>query len=121
MGKTVVIGGSPNSYRYSYQATLRLKENGHEVVPVGIHTGYISSIEILDLKSKPTIEDVDTVTMYLSPQNQEEWKDYVYSLKPRRIIFNPGAENPAFEQQALSKNIEIINACTLVMLSVGNY
>ena len=121
MKKTVVIGASPNSFRYAYHATLRLKENDHEFVPVGVHTGSIGSIEILDLKKRPAINNVNTVTMYISPHNQTEWIDYILSLKPQRIVFNPGAENPVLEQQARAKNIETINACTLVMLSVGNY
>lgn len=121
MKKTVVIGASPNSYRYAHQATLRLQENGNEVVPISIHTGFIDSIEILDLRKKPPIDGVDTITMYISPDNQSEWIDYIYSLNPCRIIFNPGAENLIFERDAAAKNIETINACTLVMLSVGNY
>ena len=91
------------------------------MIPVGIHTGSISSKEILDLKKKPPIDNVDTVTMYISRHHQAEWADYICSLKPRRIVFNPGAENPVLERQARAKNIETINACTLVMLSVGNY
>ena len=121
MKKTAVIGASPNPARYSYQATLRLHSEGHHVLPLGINPGIIGIHNILDLRSRPSFDDVDTVTMYLAPHHQMEWKDYIFSLKPNRIIFNPGAENSPFADLASAQKIEVINACTLVMLSVGNY
>ena len=121
MAKTAVIGASPNSYRYAYSATVRLREHGHEVVPLGIKTGTIEGQQIIDLRTKPRLSNIDTVTLYLSPKNQVEWEDYIFSLAPRRIIFNPGTENPQLAQKARSQSIDTIEACTLVMLSVGNY
>ncbi|MBL7888064.1 MAG: CoA-binding protein [Bacteroidia bacterium] len=117
--RTVIIGASDNPERYAYKATLALQKHGHEAIPVGLRPGNINGIEII--KEKATINDVDTVTLYVGPQNQESWKEYVISLKPKRVIFNPGTENPEFEAELQKKGIETIEACTLVMLSIGNY
>lgn len=117
--KTVVIGASVNPDRYSYKATIALQRHHHEVIPVGIKEGQINGIEII--KGKPVVMDVDTVTLYVGPKNQEEWIEYVLSLKPKRVIFNPGTENEVFEQILRKNNIEPIEACTLVMLSIENY
>lgn len=119
MKPTVILGASSNPDRYSYLATAKLKAYGHKVYPVGIKKGNIEGEAILTDKPKP--EDVDTITMYLSDKNQKEWYDYIFALKPKRIIFNPGAENAELETLAASKGIEVVNACTLVMLSIGNY
>ncbi|MBR07849.1 MAG: CoA-binding protein [Rickettsiales bacterium] len=119
--KTVIIGATPNPTRYAYFAAGRLIENNHTIVPVGIKKGEVFNEDILDLTSKPTISDVDTVTMYIGPQNQNEWEDYILSLNPKRIIFNPGTENPSFANKAEKNGIEALNACTLVMLSANTY
>jgi predicted CoA-binding protein len=116
---TVVIGASPNADRYSNKATLSLQKHGHTVYPVGIKTGTINGLDII--KDKPPIENVDTVTLYVGPDNQPEWIDYILSLNPKRIIFNPGTENPEFETLAESKGIEAMEACTLVLLSINRY
>lgn len=76
---------------------------------------------IRDIRKKPEIEDVDTVTLYLNPRNQEEWEDYILSLHPKRIIFNPGTENSSLRSKAEQLGVETEYACTLVMLSAGNY
>lgn len=119
MKKTLVLGATPNPARYAYLAVMRLKQHGHEVVPLGIRDGNIESIEIL--KGKPPIEGVDTVTLYLNAQRQREYYDYIFSLHPQRIIFNPGAENPELMRLANEKGIETVEGCTLVMLSIGAY
>lgn len=119
MKKTVVIGASNNPERTSYQAVISLQKKGHEVIPVGIRDGEINGTKIIN--GKPTITDVDTVTMYVGPQNQADWQDYIIGLHPKRVVFNPGAENPVFEKLLQENNIEAIEACTLVMLSIGNY
>lgn len=116
---TVVIGASDNEERYAYKATVSLKQHGHKVYPVGLRSGSIEGTEIFT--DKPVIQNVDTVTLYVGPQNQDGWKDYIFSLKPKRIIFNPGTENPTFEAEVRAKGIEAVEACTLVMLSIGNY
>lgn len=117
--KTLVLGASPNASRVSNQVVHRLKQAGHEVVPVGIRTGQIAGIDIR--KGQPEVEGVDTITMYLSAKNQEQYYDYILGLQPQRIIFNPGAENAELYQLAKENKIEVNNACTLVMLSVSAY
>lgn len=119
--KTVIIGATPNSSRYAFQAAELLAENGHEIVPVGIRRGMISGKEILDVRTLPAIVDVDTVTLYVGVKKQEELKGLIRKLKPGRVIFNPGTENPVFEKELEEAGISAIEACTLVMLRTGQY
>jgi hypothetical protein len=119
MKKTLVLGATPNPARYAYLATMRLKQYGHEVVPVGIREGAIEGQEILT--GMPQIDDVDTVTLYVGPDRQSAYYDYIFSLEPRRIIFNPGTENAELAQLARKRGIETVEGCTLVMLSIGGY
>ncbi len=117
--KTVIIGASDNPQRYSYKATVQLNRHGHPVIPIGLKEGMIEKTTVL--KGQPAITDIDTVTLYVGPQNQPYWYDYILSLKPKRIIFNPGTENPEFEKMATDKGIEVLEACTLVLLSIDQY
>jgi uncharacterized protein len=119
--KTVIIGATPNPSRYAFLAANMLTDYDHEIVPVGIKTGNIAGKEILDLRKKPAITDVDTVTMYIGTRHQPEWYDYILSLRPKRIIFNPGTENDEFERLAEAKGIETEEACTLVLLRSNQY
>jgi predicted CoA-binding protein len=119
MKKTLVLGASDNPSRYAYRAVHSLKNHGHEVVPVGIRQGKVAGLDIHT--DRPALDDIDTVTLYVGPQNQPSWYDYILSLKPRRIIFNPGTENPELERRAQQQGIRTEEACTLVMLSIGNY
>jgi len=119
MKKTVVIGASENPERYSFRAVVSLSKHGYEVIAVGLKDGMILSIPIT--KEKTYIDNVDTITLYVGKKNQPYWNDYIFSLNPKRIIFNPGAENDELAQLAIREGIEVIEACTLVMLSVGNY
>lgn len=119
MKKTLVLGASTNKSRYSYIATQRLNNHGHEVVPVGIREGAIEGIDIQ--QGRPDVEGIDTVTLYLNPQRQEAYYDYILGLKPKRIIFNPGTENPTLMRLAREQGIEPEAACTLVLLSTGQY
>lgn len=116
---TVVISASPNADRYSNKATLSLQKHGHTVYPIGIRSGKINDLDIIT--NKHQIENVDTVTLYVGLDNQPAWIDYIISLNPKRIIFNPGTENPEFEALAESKGIEATEACTLVLLSINQY
>jgi len=116
---TVVIGASPNTDRYSYKATISLQNHNHTVYPIGIRNGKINDLDIIT--SKPNIDNIDTVTLYIGADNQPAWFDYIFSLNPKRIIFNPGTENPEFEALAISKGIEVLDACTLVLLSINQY
>lgn len=119
MKKTLVLGASTNKTRYSYIATQRLKNHGHEVVPLGIRDGEIEGIQIQN--GTPDVSGVDTVTLYLNSQRQEAYYDYILNLKPKRIIFNPGTENPTLMRLAREQGIETEVACTLVLLSLGDY
>ena len=119
MKKTIVLGATPNPDRYAYKATVRLKQAGHEVIPVGIRKGEIEGITIQN--TPPQYKDVDTVTLYLNPDNQKPYYDYIFSLKPKRIIFNPGTENLELMKMAKEHGIETEVGCTLVMLSLGDY
>ncbi len=119
MKKTVVIGASDNPERYANMAVRKLKKYGHEVIAVGLKDGMIGEVQIT--KERKPIADVDTVTLYVGPQHQPDWYEYILSLKPKRIIFNPGTENSEFEKMARDQGIETPEACTLVMLSVGDF
>jgi uncharacterized protein len=116
---TAVIGATPKRDRYAYLATTKLKRYGHKVYPVGIHKGDIEGEKIIT--ERPVPDDVGTVTLYVGPRNQVHWIDYILSLKPNRIIFNPGTENPELENKAFAQGIECIHGCTLVMLGTGEY
>jgi predicted CoA-binding protein len=114
--KTVIVGATDNRSRYAYLAANMLKEYDNEIVPLGIKSGSVAGHEILDIRKKPEIKDVDTITLYIGPPRQPEWYDYFLSLNPKRIIFNPGTENPEFEKLAADRGVEVLEACTLVML-----
>ena len=118
--KTLVLGASTNPSRYSNMATLRLLKNGHEVVLVGNREGDIQGHPIET--SPVAANDIDTVTLYLGPQRQEAYYEYIVDeLQPRRIIFNPGTENEELRARAEAAGIETDYACTLVMLSAATY
>lgn len=112
----MIVGSSTNKGRYAWLAAQMLTEYGHPIVPLGIKPGEVFGEEILDIRTKPTIPDVDTITLYLSPANQKGWYDYLLDLKPGRIIFNPGTENEEFAQLARKRGIKVEEACTLVLL-----
>lgn len=119
-GRTLVMGASPNPSRYSHMAVVSLDAHGFEPVPLGKRKGDISGYEILTDAGR--IEDIDTVTMYLSAKNQEPYYRFILEkVKPRRIIFNPGAENPELARLAAEQGIEVENACTLVLLASRSY
>lgn len=117
--KTVVIGASAKEDRYSNRAVRMLKKHGHDVIALGFEPKTIDNIPIeTDWKN---IDGVDTVSLYLNPQRQQEYYSYILSLHPKRIIFNPGTENPELEQMAKNENIKPLEACTLVLLSTEQY
>ena len=117
--KTVVLGASQNPSRYSYLAIQRLRAHNHPVVAVGRREGQVADVTITKEPSKE--ENVDTITLYLNPGNQLPYYDYILGLHPKRIIFNPGTENDELISKATENNIEPVIACTLVMLSTGQY
>ncbi len=119
MKKTLILGATPNPERYAYLAAQRLTKAGHEIVLVGKKKGEIDRLPIE--KGTPQYEGINTVTLYVNPDNQVPYYDYILSLKPKRIIFNPGTENWDLVKLAKAQGIETEIACTLVMLSVENY
>ena len=115
--KTLVIGGSPKPDRYSNKAILKLLSYGHPVESIGLKEANVESVNIL--VGTPKIDDIHTVTMYVGVQRQPGYYDYILSLTPSRIIFNPGTENTEFALKAKKNGIEVIENCTLVMLDYG--
>lgn len=119
--KTVVVGATPNTSRYAFLASEMLASYQHPIVPIGIKTGEMLGQPILNINDRPTISDVDTITMYIGPQHQAPYYEYLLSLQPKRIIFNPGTENPEFEKLAEESGVEAMEACTLVLLRSNQY
>lgn len=117
--KTLVLGASLKPSRYSNIAIKRLVSHGQPVVAVGLRKGEVTGVQITN--EIEDFQDVDTVTLYLNPQRQKEYYDYIISLQPERVIFNPGTENPELYALLRKNNIEIEVACTLVMLSTNQY
>ena len=117
--KTLVLGASINPARYSYLAINKLRSEGHDVVAIGKRTGKVNDVEIA-IEESP-IDNLDTVTLYLNAHNQKPYYNYLLEQKPKRIIFNPGAENEELQKLANENNIVTQQACTLVLLSTHQY
>jgi len=117
--KTLILGASTNPDRYAYLAAQRLTQHGHPIVNVGIKSGEVAGVPIEPAEKLHS--DIDTITLYIGAQNQPAYYDYILNTHPKRIIFNPGTENPELEEMAKEKGIETLEACTLVMLSTGQY
>lgn len=117
--KTLVMGASSNPDRYAYKAIKMLQRFGHSVVAVGKKEDEVDGLKIE--KQQIPFESVDTVTLYLNPMNQKQYYDYIVGLKPKRVIFNPGTENPELYTLLRQNGIEIEVACTLVLLSTNQY
>lgn len=116
---TLVLGASEKPDRYSNLAIKELRTNQFSVIAIGNKEGWVMDVPIL--KQKPLIENLDTITIYLNKEHQKSYEDYLLSLKPKRIIFNPGAENLSLAKKAEDAGIEVLEACTLVLLSTGQY
>jgi predicted CoA-binding protein len=116
---TLVLGASLNEDRYSNRAIKSLKNKNKAVVAMGLKKGTVANVAI-DTEQLP-YENIDTVTLYLNAKRQEEYYTYILSLKPRRVIFNPGTENTAFVKLLLENKIESEVACTLVLLATNQY
>jgi predicted CoA-binding protein len=115
----VVLGASANPDRYSYKAVTKLVKYNYDVVAIGKKKGMIGDIAINT--GQPAIKDVHTVLMYVAPYHQGEIFDYVMSLKPTRVIFNPGTESPEFEELLESYNIKVVHDCSLIMMAMGRF
>jgi predicted CoA-binding protein len=116
---TLVLGASDNPERTSYLAVQRLTARHYPVIAIGNKKAKVGTVAI-DTEKKH-FENIDTITLYLNPARQKEYYDYILSLKPRRIIFNPGTENNELFEIAKKNHIVPVEACTLVLLSTGQY
>ncbi len=119
MKKTLIIGASNNPERYAYKAAVQLMKHNHPIVPIGIKKGETNGVEIIN-EMVPVI-DIDTITMYINPELQKSYYDYILSINPKRVIFNPGTENAELENLLKEKKIEYVEGCTLVMLASNLY
>jgi predicted CoA-binding protein len=117
--KTLILGATPNEGRYASLAANRLVRSGHSIVNVGIKAGEVAGVPIE--KPETIHNDIDTITLYVGPAHQQSLYDYILNTNPKRIIFNPGTENSELKRMANEKGIETEYACTLVLLSVGQY
>jgi len=117
--KTLVLGASEKSWRYSHMALQLLTAKGVPALAVGQSEGKVGQIKIET--GQPAYTDVHTVTMYVAPEHQGNLEKYILSLQPKRLIFNPGTENSALAAKARSEGIEVVEACTLVMLRTGQF
>lgn len=117
--KVLVMGANTNPEKYVYRAIQQLREHGHEVNAIGLRPGNVAGVDI-DTEKKP-YAGIDTVTLYLNPKNQQPYYDYFVQLRPRRVIFNPGTENPELERLLEKNGIAAEEACTLVLLSTGQF
>lgn len=117
--KTLIIGATPNTDRYAYRAAHMLTAKGHSIVNIGIKQGEVAGVKI-ERADKP-YNDIDTITLYIGPDLQTEYYDYIIDTNPKRVIFNPGTENDEFEKMLNQHGIESFEACTLVLLSTGQF
>lgn len=119
MKKTLIIGASPDPTRYAYKAAHMLAGRGHQIVNIGIKSGEVAGAPI----EKPEIiyKDIHTITLYIGPATQPVYFDYILATKPKRVIFNPGTENLELRRLLDANDIDYTEACTLVLLSIGQY
>jgi predicted CoA-binding protein len=117
--KTLVLGASTKPERYAYKAIAMLVEKGHSVLAIGQNAGEVAGIKI-QTKAIP-LKNIDTVTLYLNPARQRDYYNYIVEAAPKRVVFNPGTENPEFYQLLKLNNIKVEVACTLVLLATNQY
>ncbi len=116
---TLVIGASEKPSRYSNRAINMLRDYNHKVKAIGLRSGIVADVQIDT--GVPEYEDIDTITMYIGYDKQEPLYDYIISLSPRRVIFNPGTENNDLSKLLTARGVEVIEFCTLIMLDRGSY
>ncbi len=117
--KTLVLGATTKPDRYAFKAVTMLVDHGHSVLAIGQNAGEVAGIKI-QTKAIP-LKNIDTVTLYLNPLRQREYYNYIIETQPKRVIFNPGTENPEFYQLLKSNGIAVEVACTLVLLATNQY
>ncbi len=119
MKKTLIIGATPNATRYANSAAVKLVNAGHEIINIGIKKGEAGGVSIE--KMGEPYSDVHTITLYVGKAHQKEYYDYILKTNPKRLIFNPGAENEELAVLAKDAGIEVLEACTLVLLATRQY
>ncbi|MAS52487.1 MAG: CoA-binding protein [Flavobacteriales bacterium] len=119
MKNTLIIGATPNKERYAYKAAERLTNLGHQIFLFGIKKGNVCGKPIIN--DWEEFKNIDTVTLYVGPLRQKDYIDKIISIKPKRVIFNPGTENPEFQSRLSKAGIQYEEACTLVLLSLNKY
>ncbi len=119
--KTLLLGASPKPERYSFKAMSMLSRNSVPTIAIGKGEYHVGDVEVLSAWDYDKITDIDTVTLYLGQKNQDPYVEDILDLKPKRVIFNPGTENPGLELLLTDSHIDFIHACTLVLLSTGQY
>ncbi len=117
--KTLVLGASTKPERYAFKAINMLVDKGHSVLAVGQNAGEVAGVKI-QTKAIP-LKNIDTVTLYLNPTRQRDYYNYIVEAKPKRVIFNPGTENPELYQLLQLNGIKVEVACTLVLLTTNQY
>lgn len=117
--KTLVLGATTKSDRYAYKAITMLTEKGHTVLAIGQNQGEVAGVKIYT-KAIP-VKNIDTITLYLNPKNQRDYYNYIVEAQPKRVVFNPGTENPELYQLLELNNIKVDVACTLVLLATNQY
>jgi predicted CoA-binding protein len=117
--KTLVLGASTKSDRYAFKAITMLVGKGHSVLAIGQNSGEVAGVKI-QTKAIP-LKNIDTITLYLNPLRQRDYYNYIIEARPKRVIFNPGTENPEFYQLLELNDIKAEVACTLVLLSTNQY
>ncbi len=117
--KTLVLGASTKPDRYAYLAITKLVEKGHSVLAIGQNAGEVAGVKI-QTKAIP-LKNIDTITLYLNPARQRDYYNYIVEARPKRVIFNPGTENPELYQLLTLNNIKAEQACTLVLLTTNQY
>ena len=119
--KILILGASTNPARFAYMAAQALSAREYDIVPVGLRSGAVAGKSILDIRTRPQIDNIDTITLYMNPRNQSAYLEYILELHPHRIIFNPGTENNVLIDLAKINEIEVVVDCTLVMLRSGYF
>lgn len=117
--KTLVLGATTKPERYAFKAVTMLVDKGHSVLALGQNAGEVAGVKI-QTKAVP-LKNIDTVTLYLNPTRQRDYYNYIVEAKPKRVIFNPGTENPEFYQLLKLNDIKVEVACTLVLLTTNQY
>lgn len=117
---TLVLGASLKPERYSFQAIHRLRVAGHPVHAIGGVAGQIGDV-VVHTQADESLDDIDTVSMYLQAGRQHVYEAFLLALRPKRVLFNPGTENPALSKILQEAGIATETACTLVLLSTDQY